>query len=114
MVHANCEASDSPLLVGAMLTVVFTRPQGYEKDHRDIELLRLRSFTIGKKLDDSAVMGAGGLQRIADLISCMVPFVSPSTQQHWMGESLLPVYRRACLGAKEGARCRKESRRCLG
>ncbi|KAF4537511.1 hypothetical protein BFW01_g11327 [Lasiodiplodia theobromae] len=52
------------------------RPQGYEKDHRDIELLRLRSFTIGKKLDDSAVMGAGGLQRIADLISCMVPFIT--------------------------------------
>ncbi|KAL0260331.1 hypothetical protein SLS55_004017 [Diplodia seriata] len=52
------------------------RPQGYEKDHRDIELLRLRSFTIGKKLDDSAVMGAGGLQRITDLIACMVPFIT--------------------------------------
>ncbi|OJD35206.1 protein fam92a1 [Diplodia corticola] len=52
------------------------RPQGYEKDHRDIELLRLRSFTIGTKLDDRAVVGAGGLQRIADLIACMVPFIT--------------------------------------
>ncbi|GME49914.1 Protein fam92a1 [Neofusicoccum parvum] len=53
-----------------------TRPQGYDKEHRDIELLRLRSFTIGTKLDNSAVVGAGGLQRIADLISCMVPFIT--------------------------------------
>ncbi|KAH7064997.1 hypothetical protein B0J12DRAFT_613008, partial [Macrophomina phaseolina] len=64
-----------------------TRPQGYAKDHCDIELLRLRSFTISSKLDDSEVMGAGGLQRVADLISCMVPFssaVDTSPLEQWL------------------------------
>jgi hypothetical protein len=40
------------------------------------ELLRLRNFTLGKKLSDEDIIGSGGLDRITDLISCMVPFVS--------------------------------------
>jgi hypothetical protein len=40
------------------------------------ELLRLRNFTLGKKLSDEDVVGSGGLERIAELISCLVPFVS--------------------------------------
>lgn len=40
------------------------------------EILRLRNFTLGKKLSDEEIIGPGGLNRIADLISCMVPFVS--------------------------------------
>ncbi|KAF2083205.1 hypothetical protein K490DRAFT_52251 [Saccharata proteae CBS 121410] len=53
-----------------------TRPQGYEKDHEEIELLRLRNFTVGKKLPDDKVTGPKGLERIAQLVGCMVPFVS--------------------------------------
>jgi hypothetical protein len=50
--------------------------QGYAQDHQDIELLRLRNFTLGKKLPDHDIVGAGGLGRIAEIIACMVPFVS--------------------------------------
>ncbi|OCK79759.1 hypothetical protein K432DRAFT_382782 [Lepidopterella palustris CBS 459.81] len=53
-----------------------TKPKGYENDHKDIELLRLRSYTIGKKLGDDEVVGAKGLERIAELISCLVPFIT--------------------------------------
>ena len=46
-------------------------------DHKDIDLLRLRSFTLGKKLSDEEVVGPKGMDRIAELISCIEPFVSP-------------------------------------
>lgn len=57
-----------------MLTTVYH--QGYDADHRDIELLRLRNFTLGTKISDDEVVGKNGLDRIAELIGCMVPFVS--------------------------------------
>lgn len=82
------------------------RPQGYDKDHRDIELLRLRSFTIGKKLDDSEVVGAGGLQRIADLISCMVPFVSSLRTASLDG-------RESITGLSKGWLLRRQARRAF-
>lgn len=50
--------------------------QGYDAEHKDINLLRLRNFTIGRKLTDQEVVGKQGLGRIAELISAMVPFVS--------------------------------------
>ena len=53
-----------------------TKPKGYEKDNPNIELLKLRNFTIGKKLRDEEVLGAGGLGRIAELVGILTPFVS--------------------------------------
>ncbi|KAF2839818.1 hypothetical protein M501DRAFT_917038, partial [Patellaria atrata CBS 101060] len=53
-----------------------SRPQGYDADHKDIELLRLRSFTIGRKLGDDEVLGAKGFARMAHLLSCLVPFIT--------------------------------------
>lgn len=38
--------------------------------------MRLRNFTLGTKLSDKEVVGGQGLERIAEVISCMVPFVS--------------------------------------
>lgn len=55
---------------------MLTDAQGYDKEHRDIELLRLRNFTLGTKLSDEEVVGAKGLERIAELVACIVPFVS--------------------------------------
>ncbi|KAF1835786.1 hypothetical protein BDW02DRAFT_495181 [Decorospora gaudefroyi] len=52
-------------------------PKGYNHDHKDIELLRLRNFTIGRKLQDSEIIGQSGLDRVAELVLDMVPFVSP-------------------------------------
>lgn len=39
-------------------------------------MLRLRNFTLGTKLSDDEVVGKKGLDRIAEIVSCMVPFVS--------------------------------------
>lgn len=50
--------------------------QGYDADHPDIDLLRLRNYTIGRKLTEAEVVGDGGLDRIAELLGCMKPFVS--------------------------------------
>jgi Conserved hypothetical protein (DUF2461) len=55
--------------------------QGYQADHPNIELLRLKNFTIGRKLDDEEITGPGFLGRIAGLVGTMAPFVSaPSCQ----------------------------------
>jgi Conserved hypothetical protein (DUF2461) len=51
--------------------------QGYEADNPNIELLRLKNFTIGTKLKDEEVIGPGCLDRIAGLVGTMSPFVSP-------------------------------------
>lgn len=53
-----------------------TKPKGYEKDNPNIELLKLRNFTIGKKLKDEEVLGPGGLERVAELVGILTPFVS--------------------------------------
>ncbi|KAM0095205.1 hypothetical protein ACP6JD_001420 [Aspergillus fumigatus] len=49
---------------------------GYEADNENIELLRLRSFTIGKPLSDSEFMASNVQERITALIGVMEPFVT--------------------------------------
>ncbi|PKX96106.1 DUF2461 domain-containing protein [Aspergillus novofumigatus IBT 16806] len=49
---------------------------GYEANNENIELLRLRSFTIGKPLSDSELMASNVQERIAAIIGVMEPFVS--------------------------------------
>ena len=48
----------------------------YEADHPEIALLRLRNYTIGRKLKDEEVLGKGALDKIADLLGILTPFVS--------------------------------------
>jgi hypothetical protein len=50
--------------------------QGFDSGNENIDILRLRSYTVGKKLKDDEVLGPGGLNRITELIGIMVPFVS--------------------------------------
>lgn len=50
--------------------------QGYEADNPNIEFLRLKNFTIGRKLKDEEVLGPGFLDTIAGLVGTMAPFVS--------------------------------------
>ncbi len=52
-----------------------TKPKGYEADNPNIALLRLRNYTIGKKLRDEEVLGEGGLERVLGLIAVLAPFV---------------------------------------
>ncbi|CAN9403192.1 unnamed protein product [Alternaria alternata] len=51
-------------------------PKGYDHDHKDIELLRLRNFTMGRKLTDDEIVGVGGLERVGELVANMVPFIT--------------------------------------
>ncbi|KAI9737924.1 MAG: hypothetical protein M1834_009294 [Cirrosporium novae-zelandiae] len=53
-----------------------TKPRGFEITHPNIELLRLRNYTLGKKLSDSEVIGPKGLDRIAEIVGVMVPFIT--------------------------------------
>jgi uncharacterized protein (DUF2461 family) len=50
--------------------------QGYEHDNENIELLRLRSFTIGKPVSDTDLLSPDAQEKIATLIGIMEPFVS--------------------------------------
>ncbi|KAF1991584.1 hypothetical protein K402DRAFT_128506 [Aulographum hederae CBS 113979] len=58
-----------------------TKPKGYDADHRDIDLLRLKSFTMLRKLEESEVTSPRGLDRIAELVGHLVPFVSNSSSK---------------------------------
>ncbi|KAH6870293.1 hypothetical protein BKA58DRAFT_384758 [Alternaria rosae] len=51
-------------------------PKGYDHDHKDIELMRLRNFTMGRKLADDEIVGPGGLERVGELIASLVPFIT--------------------------------------
>ncbi|KAL1792594.1 hypothetical protein ACET3X_009101 [Alternaria dauci] len=51
-------------------------PKGYDHDHKDIALLRLRNFTMGRKLTDDEVVGMGGLEHVGELVASMVPFIT--------------------------------------
>ncbi|KUI53588.1 hypothetical protein VP1G_00886 [Cytospora mali] len=53
-----------------------TKPKGFNTDHRDIELLKLRNFTVGKKIPDSMLTAEDGQDQITDIISSMVGFVT--------------------------------------
>jgi len=50
--------------------------QGYTADHKDIDLLRLRSFTIGRSLSEEEVTKPNFMARVAQLMEIMSPFVS--------------------------------------
>ena len=52
--------------------------QGYEADHPNIELLRLRNYTIGRKLKDEEVLSSKATDTIVDLMGTMTPFVRPN------------------------------------
>ncbi|EAA31167.1 hypothetical protein GE21DRAFT_8827 [Neurospora crassa] len=53
-----------------------TKPKGFDAEHRDIELLKLRNFTVGKKLPDSVFTSKDGQEQVLDVIRAMVPFVT--------------------------------------
>ncbi|OQD94619.1 hypothetical protein PENSOL_c025G00754 [Penicillium solitum] len=53
-----------------------TKPKGYEADNKNIKLLRLRSFTIGKPIPDDELTGDDAQEKIATLVGAMEPFVT--------------------------------------
>jgi len=52
------------------------KPKGFVADHRDIALLKLRNYTVGKKIPDTYLTDAGGQEKVAEIIGSMVAFVT--------------------------------------
>ena len=79
--------------------------QDFPIDHKDIDLLRLRSFTLGKKLSDKEVVGPKGMDRIAELISCIEPFVSAISKPQSFDDRPLPIlYAGGVTGKRRSSR----------
>ncbi|OAX79010.1 hypothetical protein ACJ72_06674 [Emergomyces africanus] len=53
-----------------------TKPKGYDADNKNIDLLRLRSFTLSKKIQDKDMLGPKALDRVARIVEILVPFVT--------------------------------------
>jgi hypothetical protein len=51
--------------------------QGYDANHPDIDLMRLRNYTIGASLTEEELLRpGGGLERVSELLGSLKPFVS--------------------------------------
>ncbi|KAL8716170.1 MAG: hypothetical protein Q9220_000075 [cf. Caloplaca sp. 1 TL-2023] len=53
-----------------------TKPKGYDADNPNIPLLRLRNYTLGRKLKDEEVVGPKAPERIAGLMTALMPFIT--------------------------------------
>ncbi|PFH55812.1 hypothetical protein XA68_17578 [Ophiocordyceps unilateralis] len=52
------------------------RPKGYQVTHRDIELLKLRNFTVSKPIDAEMLCRDDALQSVADAMRALLALVS--------------------------------------
>ncbi|KXT02513.1 hypothetical protein AC578_4192 [Pseudocercospora eumusae] len=53
-----------------------TRPKDYDANHPDIALLRLKNYTMIRKLADDEVLGETGFRRIAQLMETLAPWIT--------------------------------------
>ena len=52
-------------------------PKDYPVDHPEIDLLKLKSFTVGAKLDDDAIfMDSGIVDIVAHMLTVLYPFIT--------------------------------------
>ncbi|KAI7118154.1 hypothetical protein KC352_g33624, partial [Hortaea werneckii] len=49
---------------------------GYDADHVDIDLLRLRNYTMGKSMSEEELTGGDGLENVANLFMHLKPFIT--------------------------------------
>ncbi|KAL7932727.1 hypothetical protein V8C35DRAFT_71404 [Trichoderma chlorosporum] len=52
------------------------KPNGYEVTHRDIELLKLRNFTVGTKIDDELLSSDDAQTKVKEILSGLSGFVT--------------------------------------
>ncbi|KAH6610586.1 glycoside hydrolase family 92 [Trichoderma cornu-damae] len=52
------------------------KPMGYEVTHRDIELLKLRNYTVGTKIDDDVLCGDDAQAQIRETLRGLFGFVT--------------------------------------
>ncbi|RVD86691.1 uncharacterized protein DFL_004954 [Arthrobotrys flagrans] len=53
-----------------------TAPKGYDKEHDDIDLLRLKSYTVGKRIKDSEILLPNSMEFIVDVFRALEPFIT--------------------------------------
>ncbi|KAI9373621.1 hypothetical protein BJX61DRAFT_533018 [Aspergillus egyptiacus] len=53
-----------------------SRPKGYDADHPDVQLLRLRNYHVTKQVDDEIFTAEDGQEKIIHIISTLQPFVT--------------------------------------
>ncbi|KAK6526669.1 hypothetical protein TWF281_009873 [Arthrobotrys megalospora] len=53
-----------------------TAPKGYDKEHPDIDLLRLKSYTVGKRIKDSEILLPNSMEFIVDVLRTLEPFIT--------------------------------------
>ncbi|KAK4126855.1 hypothetical protein N657DRAFT_640716 [Parathielavia appendiculata] len=53
-----------------------TRPKGFIPEHRNMQLLKLRNFTVGRKVADALFTGQRGQEEVASVIGDMVGFIT--------------------------------------
>ncbi|KAI1172089.1 hypothetical protein F4777DRAFT_563148 [Nemania sp. FL0916] len=53
-----------------------TKPKGFNPEHRDIALLKLRNYTVGRKIADADLHGDDAQEKIMATVRAMVPFVT--------------------------------------
>ncbi|KAH8884645.1 hypothetical protein GQ53DRAFT_751929 [Thozetella sp. PMI_491] len=53
-----------------------TKPKGFDADHRDIELLKLRNYVVGTKMSDDVFTTTKGQNEVIEVIGAMAGFVS--------------------------------------
>ncbi|KAJ2968149.1 hypothetical protein NUW58_g10283 [Xylaria curta] len=53
-----------------------TKPKGFNPDHRDLHLLKLRNYTIGRAITDEDLNSDDAQEKIMETIRAMVPFVT--------------------------------------
>ncbi|KAK2624157.1 hypothetical protein QTJ16_006107 [Diplocarpon rosae] len=68
VVKAFCEMSKQNALK--------KKPKGFDADHKDIEILKLRNYVLTKKLSDKDVVGKNALQLIGSVMEALQPFIT--------------------------------------
>ncbi|KAK1834154.1 hypothetical protein QBC39DRAFT_380058 [Podospora conica] len=53
-----------------------TKPKGFDAEHRDIALLKLRNFTVSRAVGDEVWTREGGMGEVARMVGAMVGFVT--------------------------------------
>ncbi|KAK4044327.1 hypothetical protein C8A01DRAFT_12272 [Parachaetomium inaequale] len=53
-----------------------TRPKGFIPEHRDMQLLKLKNFTVGRKVADGVFTDVRGQEEVASVVGDMVGFIT--------------------------------------
>ncbi|EAQ84890.1 hypothetical protein CHGG_08904 [Chaetomium globosum CBS 148.51] len=53
-----------------------TRPKGFNPEHRDMQLLKLKNFTVGTKVSEKLFTEAGSQEQIGQIVGDMVGFIT--------------------------------------